>query len=145
MVPSGPDGSLSAARGKARAAVAKVSTAREKPADSSCFLRARDQVIRENPNAARGFAGAPKNRQRISVQRISVRVKIYGASWAQVYTVMYTWRSAPPHPQAHIARLASLNLYQYHWAEGVKFMLGGLPSSGRSTDSLDRLDGMYGS
>ena len=29
-----------------------------------------DQVIRENPNAARGFAGAPKNRQRIlSVHR----------------------------------------------------------------------------
>ena len=35
------------------------------------LLRAQgDQVIRENPSAARGFAGAPKNRQRIlSVHR----------------------------------------------------------------------------
>ena len=65
---------------------------------------------------------------------------------AQVYAVMYTHGDRRHHTHKHTCTIAR-HYYgnRYHWAEGVKFMLGGLPSSGRITDSLDRLDGMYGS
>ena len=72
--------------------------------------------------------------------------KDYDSSWAQVYTVMYTHGDRRHHTHKHIHVLKPVTTTViYHWAEGVKFMLGGLPSSGRITDSLDRLDGMYGS
>ena len=81
-----------------------------------------------------------------------MRVKTYGSSWAHRFMPSCTRMAigaTTPTSHTRIYEYCSpsslTNVYQYHWAEGVKFMLGGLPSSGRSTDSLDRLDGMYGS